>query len=412
MTIGLLEQEQKEEQEDRRIPGIGSARDAIRKAFADGIKPVPLMTISEWADEFRVLAGEGTPFPGQWRTSRTPYLREIMDALSPHSGVTRVVFMKGTQLGATEAGNNVAFFYMSIDPSPIAFYFSKDGFASEHSKGKLTPSIRATPSVNEKVKEGRGKEVTSTVLSKYFPGGFLLLMGANAPDNFAGKSIRIIIKDEISRWPHDVGGEGDPVTLADKRADAFTSTKKIYEISSPTSDGICKVNKSFKDSDQRYYYVPCPYCGHMQIIKWGNIKFRKNKDYYRIGPAFLECENKKCQELIPQAEKKASMLPAGEWRPHNKSNPKRGYHLSSLYSPWLPWEEIVDEFLEAFLHREAFIDGPSGYVLPFSHLLPGLAQVFEYQVLDPLYRGWVVGGNGVGKLHRLVHQLVRGHKVI
>lgn len=314
---------------------------------------MPLMTISEWADKYRILAGEGTPFPGKWRTSRTPYLRAIMDALSPHSGIAKVVFMKGTQLGATEVANNVAFFYIDVDPSPIGFYFSKDEKAALHSKGKLTPSIRATPELREKVRDGRNKETGSTVLSKYFNGGFLLLRGANAADNFAGDSLRIVIKDEFSRWPPDVGGEGDPGKLADNRADAYTYTKKIYELSSPTEAGFCKVETSFKNSNQQYYYVPCPHCGRKQRITWAGIKFKKSKDDVRDGDVFLLCENEKCAKLIPESSKE-KMLLAGEWRAHNPGNPVHGFHLSSLYSPWLKWATIVDEFLEAHRERDAY----------------------------------------------------------
>ena len=340
-----------EEPKVTELPYLGDARAAAREGFAAGIKPVPMMTVSEWAEAFRFVAGEGSPRPGKWRNSRTPYLVDIMDALSPYSGVNKVVFMKGTQVGGTEVANNVHFFYIDIDPSPMAFYFSKDDKASDHSKGKLTPSIRATPTLREKIRVSHDKETSSTVLSKYFTGGFLLLMGANSPDNFAQLSLRVISKDEIDRWPYDVGGEGDPVALADKRTDAFDGDEKIYEISTPTITGLSRIEKAFNNSNQQYYYVPCPFCGRKQVILWKNIKFKKDPDAdnYRKGDVYLECENEKCAELIPQSYKPA-LLTGGEWRAHNPKNPTLGFHLSSLYSPWLTWEKIVDEFLTA--HRE------------------------------------------------------------
>lgn len=76
------------------------------EGFNAGLKPDPLLNISEWADKYRVLSQKASAEPGKWRTSRTPYLKEIMDCLSPYSGIERVVFMKGAQIGGTEVGNN------------------------------------------------------------------------------------------------------------------------------------------------------------------------------------------------------------------------------------------------------------------------------------------------------------------
>jgi Phage major capsid protein E/Phage terminase large subunit (GpA) len=77
--------------------------DAIERAWRDGLKPDPLLTVSEWADRYRVLSQRASSEPGRWRTERTPYLREIMDCLSPSSPVQRVALMKGAQIGGDRA---------------------------------------------------------------------------------------------------------------------------------------------------------------------------------------------------------------------------------------------------------------------------------------------------------------------
>jgi phage terminase large subunit GpA-like protein len=81
---------------------------AIAAAWADGLRPDPSLTVSAWADKHRVLSPRGANEAGPWRTSRTPYLKEIMDHLSPSHPCQRVVFMKGAQTGGSEAGNNLA----------------------------------------------------------------------------------------------------------------------------------------------------------------------------------------------------------------------------------------------------------------------------------------------------------------
>jgi phage terminase large subunit GpA-like protein len=57
--------------------------EAIERAWRDGLKPDPLLTVSEWSDQYRVLSQRASSEPGRWRTQRTPYLKEIMDCLSP-----------------------------------------------------------------------------------------------------------------------------------------------------------------------------------------------------------------------------------------------------------------------------------------------------------------------------------------
>ena len=334
-----------------KLEGIGDAGEAVRSAFAKAILPIPLMTISQWAAKYRIVAGKGSPWPGRWRNERTPASRAIMDAFSPFSGINEGVGVKGTQVGWTEILNNIAMYYMSIDPSPILFYFSKDALADEHSKSKFTPSMKATKSVNDNVVYG-GEE-GSTIRAKYFANGYLYFFGARTPDNFSSKTARIILKDEISRWLHDVGGEGDPDKLANNRADAYIKkgTQKIFSISTPTIEGMCKITKSFNNSDQRYYHIPCPHCGRKQIITWDKIKFKKTLDNFRDGEVYLECENGDCGKLISHNDKHSMML-KGEWIATNPKGLIAGWHLSSLYSSSVPWTKIVDEFLEAYRERD------------------------------------------------------------
>ena len=78
----------------------------ILRAWGNGLRPDPDLTVSEWADRHRMLSGRASAEPGRYRTLRTPYMREIMDRLSPGDPTQRIVFMKAAQVGATEAGNN------------------------------------------------------------------------------------------------------------------------------------------------------------------------------------------------------------------------------------------------------------------------------------------------------------------
>src|SRR3990167_4627140 len=74
----------------------------VREAMRAGARPDPEMAVSEWADRYRILSMRYAAEPGPYRTSRTPYLKEVMDALSPSSPYDRVVLMAGAQIRSEE----------------------------------------------------------------------------------------------------------------------------------------------------------------------------------------------------------------------------------------------------------------------------------------------------------------------
>jgi phage terminase large subunit GpA-like protein len=309
---------------------------ALATAFADGIRPDPPLTVSEWADKHRVLSQEASAEPGRWRTSRTPYLREIMDALSPGSGVERVTFMKGAQIGGTEAGNNWAGYVMDHAPGPMLIVQAKDQLVGRVSKQRLTPMIENSPRLSAKVYKDNVEE-------KHFPGGILMLTTAKSASGLRSMPIRYLFLDEVDGYPLDVQGEGDPVNLAIARTRTF-ARRKILEVSTPTIADVSRIEHAYKRSDQRRYLVPCPHCDQMQTIEFDRLRW-KDSDPTTVA---MECEG--CNELVTEAHK-TEMLDRGEWRPTSEpeSGAHQGYHLSALYSPvgFYSWESAVSEFLEA-----------------------------------------------------------------
>lgn len=316
---------------------------AYREAFIDGLRPDPNLTVSEWADEFRMLSNKASAEPGPWRTDRTPYLREIMDCMSSSSSVQKVVFMAGAQLGKTEGINNVVGYMIAHAPGPALFVQPTIEMAKRLSKQRLDSLIHETPCLAEKVAPARSRDSGNTMFSKEFPGGILLLTGANSATGLRSAPCRWVLLDEVDAFPSDVDGEGDPCALAERRASTF-SRRKIILTSTPTVKDMSRIETEYLASDQRRYFVPCPHCDHMQHLQWKNIQWR---DADPKTAAYV-CES--CGTHI-QEHFKSEMLRRGEWRPTAISEDKRtaGFHLSSLYSPlgWKSWEEIVGEFLRA-----------------------------------------------------------------
>ncbi len=307
-----------------------------------GWEPEPSLTVSEWADEHRMLSGKGSAEPGRWRTSRTPYLGAIMDALSPLNPAQRIVLMKGAQIGATECGNNWLGYLIHHAPAPILYVEPTVEVAKRVSKQRIAPMIASTPVLRERVAASRSRDSGNTMFVKEFDGGLLIITGANSGAGLRSMPIRNLFMDEVDEYPGDVDGQGDPVSLAEKRTTTF-ARRKVFLVSTPTLKGLSRIEREFLASDQRRYFVPCPLCGYMDWIRWANIRWEERL----AETARLYCEG--CGELIEERHK-TQMLERGEWRPTAEGDGRTvGFHLSGLYSPlgWKSWRECVEEFLDA-----------------------------------------------------------------
>ena len=323
--------------------------------FAAGLEPPPDIPVSEWADRHRVLP-QTSAEPGPWRTARTPYLREIMDRLSPSDPCETVVIMKGAQLGFTALAENWVGHSIHLDPSPILLVQPTWNTAKDYAKDRINPLVSTTPELRERVTEQRSRKSGSTTTRKEFPGGFLVVTGANSAAELRAKAIRRLVLDEVDGYPADVDGEGDPVALALKRTATF-SNRKVLIFSTPTIKGASRIEFEFEGTleqqrsgysptDQRKYFVPCPHCGTFQTLEWEQVRWseleREPQD------AVYDCPH--CGCAIEQHEKDG-MLAKGEWRATTaSSNPKVvGYFLSGLYRPhgWRSWGDIAVDWVKA-----------------------------------------------------------------
>ena len=316
----------------------------VREIFAEALLPPPKETISEWADKYRVLPSKGSAEPGRWRTSKTLYLKEIMDVMSPMDETKEVVFMKATQIGGTEVGNNVIFYYMDYYPSPMLQILHTEEIAKNHMKDKLIPSIKAMDRLNKKVVWAKSNQGGTTRTEIQFKGASLKLGWAQTPSTFASMSRRIVICDDIDRWKDDVGSEGNPVALAKRRANAFRN-KKIFINSSPTQKGDSLIEEEFNETDQRHYYVPCPQCGEYVRFEKEDFVYEYDEERGELTSDVKFC-CPKCGSLIDES-KKMGMLQKGKWIPHNPKSSKKGYRLPAFYSPWFTWQEAFSEYVKA-----------------------------------------------------------------
>jgi len=302
----------------------------------DILAPPPDLTVSEWADAYRKLSSESSAEPGQWRTDRAPYQREILDSvLDPE--LEKIVVMASAQVGKTELILNTVGYHIDFDPAPMLLMQPTEALAKSFSKERLAPMIRDTPVLRKKVSDEKTRDGGNTTLQKTFPGGYVAMVGANAPSGLASRPIRILLADEVDRFPVSAGKEGDPLSLAEKRTNNFYNRKKIM-VSTPTIKGASRIETEFESSTKEYWNLPCPSCGEYQPLTWHQIHF--DKEELNI----VEHACKHCGALHNEYEWKEGK---GKWVATNSSGLYRGFHLNELVSPWRKWKEIVTDFLEA-----------------------------------------------------------------
>jgi phage terminase large subunit GpA-like protein len=306
----------------------------VSKLFA----PPPRLKVSEWADRFRKLSSEASAEPGQWRTSRAEYQRGMMDAVNDPL-VETVVIMSSAQIGKSDAlVNNTIGYFIHQDPSPILLIQPTVDMAESYSKDRIATMIRDTPELKQLVGDAKAKSSNNTVLHKKFVGGQLVIAGANSPAGLASRPIRIVLADEVDRYPVSASEEGDPVNLAVKRTTTFWN-RKVILVSTPTIKGASRIEKAFKESDRRRYFVACPYCQHEQHLVWGQVKWGDSpKD------AWYECES--CGKTITNSHK-IGMIRGGKWKATAEFKGTAGFAINELYSPWRTFGDVAVSFLKA-----------------------------------------------------------------
>lgn len=320
--------------------------ECIRKSILK-FRPPEKISVSEWADKYRVISA-GNAEPGRWKTSRTPYLKEIMDAFSDPK-VHRIVIMASSQVGKTELILNIIAYIIDQDPGSILYIVPTVDFAKDFSRRRVEPMIRDTKRIRDKV-EMKSRDGSNTVLRKSYPGGMITIVGSNAPASLAGIPAKYIFGDERDRFAESAGDEGDPWKLAEARAITFYNHKMV-EVSTPTIKGKSEIEKSFHSGTMERWCVECPHCQEWFFVEMENIMYTfhtKKKDHvthYTVDS--VECVCPKCgcassEEIIKKQPHK--------WMAENPDayqNGVRSFYINGFISPWMRWNEIILKYLES-----------------------------------------------------------------
>lgn len=308
------------------------------------LQPPPDMTMTQWADEKRILSKKTSAEPGRWKTSKAPYQKEIMNAISDLN-VQKVVVMSAAQIGKTDGFIlNPIGYYMDYDPAGILVMQPTIKMGESFSKDRLTPMLRDTPALREKVND-KSRNSGNTILHKEFPGGYVVIVGANAPSDLRSRPIRILLADEIDGYPATAGKDGDPLLLASKRLTTFWNKKEVF-ISTPTVKSTSRIEVEFENSTQEIWHVPCPSCGELQPLEWGQVRGANGGDFDKDNLNEINYVCIKCGIVESEVAWK-EQYKNGRFIPRFPDRKVRGFHLNSLASLFVEWKEIVEKFLVA-----------------------------------------------------------------
>lgn len=333
-----------------------SEKDRVNKLNAclakilSGMKPPEDLTVSQWADKNRRLTSESSAEVGKWRTSRTPYMFDILDSFTDPL-IEHIVVVAASQVGKSETINNMVGYCIDQDPGPILLIQPTIDDVKRYSEMRIAPMIRETRCLKRKVADPKSRDAANTKRQKSFPGGVLVMTGSNVAHDLSSMPIRYVFGDERDRWATSAGSEGDPWELAVARTRTFYN-KKMVEVSTPTVKGASAIENSYNLGTMERWKTQCPHCGEYVELTFDNIRFEYDaaengdKKIFHISEIFYVCPE--CGGISDEHTMKSQpakwVATVPEARKHHKT---RSFWLTAWVSPWATWESIILQFLQA-----------------------------------------------------------------
>lgn len=327
-----------------------TARELWQYISKNGLKPLPKTSVSNWADNHRMLSSGISAEPGKWKTSRAPYQKDIMNAFT-EPGIHRVVVKSSSQIGKSDMMNNVIGRFAHLDPCAIMMIQPTIDMAQDYSKTRIAPMIRDTKVLNNLFYDVKSRDANNTILSKVFPGGRLIMCGANSPAGLASRPIRILLADEVDRFPDSAGTEGDPVDLAAKRMTTFWSSC-MGLFSTPTNEGSSRIDEEYLAGTQEEWQHKCPNCGEYHLLRhidmtvdYKEIKTPSGKKTVIVNDVKWRCPH--CGFSFSEKEMKQTPQKYISRNADALKNGIRSFFVNGFTSPWMTWSKIMREWLEA-----------------------------------------------------------------
>lgn len=322
----------------------------FQRIAANSLRPLPNLTVSDWADRYRMLSSESSAEPGRWRTDRAPYQKAIMDAFTDLD-VRRVIVMSCSQVGKSDIMNNVIGRFAHLAPAPILMIQPTVDMAQDYSKSRIAPMIRDTKVLRDIFQDVKSRESGNTILSKLFPGGRLIMGGANSPAGLASRPIKILLADEVDRFPDSAGTEGDPVDLAAKRMTTFWD-RTMGLFSTPTNAGESRIEVEYMTGTQEEWQHRCPNCGEYHLLTHRNmvmdtetVEDGRKKEHVHVKAVSWRCPD--CGFTFSESKMRRQPQKYVAKNPTAIKNHVRSFFVNCWASPWISWADVMQEWVDA-----------------------------------------------------------------
>ena len=344
---------------------LADGYELVLRAAIEAARPDPELRIDQWAEEFMELP-KSAAHPGKYRFERTPYARRVHQVLSPGHPCKRVVAKVASQMFKTQTAINAIGAWIHRAPGNILALQPTDGLAKRFS-ARISQAIRIVPELRECVSEQKSRDKRNTTQAKDFRGDATLYINtAGSASNLAEITARYLFIDEVDRLPPL--DEGDSVEIAEARATQHERDCKFYEVSSPTFEGMSKIDELFAMGTQEIYRVPCPHCNHHHELVLENFHYRRDEETGFMDRAWFVCPE--CGSEIEERYKSTIFLDAEEggtahWHPTAKGDGETiSFTMSAFYMPIgaISWLSLARQYDRA---RAALLRGDHSLMLAF-----------------------------------------------
>jgi phage terminase large subunit GpA-like protein len=311
----------------------------IARAVAEGIRPDPRRTVSEWAEAQRYVA-EGAA-QGRWRNDRAPFLTEIMDKLTLRHPCSRVTFKKSAQVGGSQIGLNFIGQILTETPAPCLVLLPSLDAARMYNRDKLDRMIRTTPALADAVADitSRDGAGSTTFVKRGRREAQVELIPASSSKYLQSRTARVVLCEEPTEYDYDVDGRGDPIDMAMARTIQYRALGiKRFDNSTPGIKNACRISRSYDEGSRATWHVPCPHCGDRAPLTFDRLTWTSGKP----DTAALQCLS--CGALATERDKRA-MNAAGAWvhEAPELADTHASYAINILASPFTPLTEVAAE---------------------------------------------------------------------
>jgi len=325
------------------------------------LRPPPEGHGGTWAEAHRRLP-EGSPEPGPYRASRTPYLEAIYQAYADPL-IEEVDTITGSQMGKTEAILNICGHRLHWGPRvPTLYVAPTQDMAKSVSEERAKRMILESPDLDALHEKGRRDRVAE----KYIAGIRWGFAWAGSKAQLSSRPAGLAMIDELDRCEVDVEGEGSPVVLVRARGKNYPGFT-LGTWTTPTLEDASAGQIRFDQGSREIWTWQCPACGERfvpwsKFLRWDSVKGNDPAAATTLAETTARLECPACGEHLKDDRKPALHrtgayaqhlrdVTSGDYLPDPDPPPitrRRSFWITGTASPWMTFARLAGRLAAAY----------------------------------------------------------------